>query len=339
MLYSFDYDRFYLYAGYATMTIFFILCLILFTSVASLITQQVVKRHYEYKLAQISTEVMVAQQTNRQLAQCLKDEKARSHYLQATLETAQMDEVHIFANMSHELLTPLNAVIGYSELLKNHTYGQLSSSQYDRVNRIYENGLRLSQHIASILDLCRLETVDLQLDFQPLSVQPLLDVTRARFAPKISEKALDFSINISPTLPSIYADTVKVQQVINHLVDNAVKFTDSGQISVSAKLVHELPSERCLSSIINPNQDWVLFTISDTGIGVAQEDFDHVFMNFTQLNTARNRGYSGMGIGLAIARRLVALHHGHIWMNSTLGQGSEFFVALPTVPETIALTA
>lgn len=321
------------------MTIFFISCLILFSSITLLMTQYVMKRRYERKLAVVSAELTIVQQRNQTLVQCLKDEKKRSRDLQTKFETAQMDEVHIVANMSHELLTPLNAVIGYSELLKNNTYGRLSASQSDRINRIYENGLQLSQHIASILDLCRLETQDFQLDFQPINIEPLVDVAGTRIHSIIQKKDLEFSVNIAPSLPPIYADTVKVQQVLNHLLDNAVKFTDQGHISVSAQLMLELPRNHCTPSQNQYNQNWILFTISDTGIGVAEDEYNHVFMNFTQLNTARNRKYSGMGIGLAIARRLVELQHGYIWMNSTVGQGSEFFVAFPTVTETIALSA
>ncbi|MEL7434050.1 MAG: GAF domain-containing protein, partial [Chloroflexota bacterium] len=251
---------------------------------------------------------------------------------QEALDAARL-KTEFLANVSHELRTPLNAIIGYSELLLGGTYGDLNDKQLDRVERVFRSGRQLLMLIDDILDLSKIETGKMELEMGRLNVALLVQDALATIEPQAQRKALPIHVDIEDTLPPIFADGNRMRQVLVNILSNAVKFTNEGQITVSAnaravtlKEFPELPSH-----MVVQNSEWIQISITDTGIGIADNDQMMIFEAFTQADGSTIREYEGTGLGLAITQRLVRMHKGHIWLESELGVGSVFHVILPTM--------
>lgn len=251
--------------------------------------------------------------------------------LHLELASAYHHRLDMLATMSHELRTPLNSIIGYSELLRSQLYGHLNEKQSDRLERIHRNGLQLADLINSILDLNNAESQNLKLDMAPISVPTLYNALEAHFQPLCNKKRLAFKVDIAPDLPPLIGDFHRLQQTMTNLLDNALKFTNEGSISLSAQVL-VYPTDKDESErfgLIPALGDgiWVVLAVSDSGIGIPPEDQERIFNRFAKTSGAR---YSGIGLGLAIAAKLVQLQSGHIWVKSQVNKGSTFFVALPS---------
>jgi signal transduction histidine kinase len=227
------------------------------------------------------------------------------------------------ANISHELRTPLNAIIGYSELLLDGTYGTVNAEQYDRINRLHNNGHQLHYLINNVLDLSKIEAGQMSVAFEALDIAKPVELAIANVAPQADAKGLKLNVDLAHPLPHIAADAQRIRQILTNLLGNAVKFTHQGSVSL---VIEGIQTQENL-----PDGDWLIIRVSDTGIGIAPEDQSYIFDAFRQVDGSSIREYSGTGLGLAITRELVKMHHGHIWVESTPGQGSTFTVLLPTV--------
>jgi signal transduction histidine kinase/CheY-like chemotaxis protein len=237
------------------------------------------------------------------------------------------------ANISHELRTPLNAIIGYSDLLLNGTYGELTDKQEDRLSRVNRSGNHLLMLIGDVLDLSKIEAGQLELDMGPLDVQQLIHDTTLGITPQVEAKALSLEVDVSPNLPDVEADAVRVRQVLTNLMSNAVKFTPEGFVAL---IVEPVTVQNGVSTQVNIPQHmevadgvWLAIIVADSGIGIRPEDQSMIFNAFQQVNGSGNREYEGTGLGLAIAKQIIEMHEGHMWVESDEGRGSTFTALLP----------
>lgn len=219
------------------------------------------------------------------------------------------------ANMSHELRTPLNSIIGYTELVLGGLYGALNDTQQDRLEKVVRNGQTLLKLINDVIDLNRIETGAVTLEQRQVATADVLHGVLDTIEPLASHKGLALKREFGD-LPAIYADETRLRQIVTNIVANAVKFTARGGVTVRAHTAEGL----------------VQIEIEDTGIGIPADQFESIFDEFNQVDDTTAREYEGSGLGLAITRRLVEMHGGRIWLQSTVGQGTTFFVTLPTQP-------
>ena len=233
----------------------------------------------------------------------------------AAAEAASVAKSRLLANMSHELRTPLNGVLGFGTLLE-HT--ELSDEQKAYVEMQRQSGEHLLQLITDVLDLSQLEAGMVTAAVQPVQFAALLDQLAEQYQPKALRKHLHFSLNADPTLASdLMGDQGKLQQILSHLTDNAIKFTESGQVEVGLQVLES-----------NPQHQRLAFTVCDSGIGIAAEQQNRIFQMFTQGDDSSTRRYGGTGLGLAICRKLADLLDGEIHVDSQPGQGSRFTFTL-----------
>ncbi len=221
------------------------------------------------------------------------------------------------ANMSHELRTPLNSILGYAEVMLMGLDGELDPEMEEDVQAIFENGQQLLKLINDVLDLTKIEAGHMMLSKEWIRVSPLLEETRAHTLGLVHKEAKTLAINVvaEPDLPPIMADPVRLAQILNNLVANAVKFTDEGEVRLHAYR-HTETGMLCIE-------------VTDTGAGIAPEQLVHLFERFHQVDGSTTRRAEGTGLGLAITRRLVELHGGTLSVQSALDQGSTFAICLP----------
>jgi two-component system, OmpR family, phosphate regulon sensor histidine kinase PhoR len=227
------------------------------------------------------------------------------------LERVRQDFV---ANVSHEFRTPLTAIQGFAETL-------LTGALEDPANRrrfveiIRDHATRLARLTEDLLELSRIEAGELKLEFQPVSVQQLVDSCVETVSLKAGAKQLDLKVAVSENLPDVRGDANRLQEVLQNLLDNAVQYTSpGGTIEVTAA---------------NGNHQ-IVFTVADTGIGIPQAEQSRIFERFYRVDAARSREAGGTGLGLSIARHIVEVHGGRIWVESTVGEGSRFHFSVPT---------
>jgi signal transduction histidine kinase/CheY-like chemotaxis protein len=230
------------------------------------------------------------------------------------------------ANMSHELRTPMNAIIGYTDLLLDRVDGPINEDQEKSLKKVANNARHLLQLINDVLDVSKIESGKIELQLRELDLKLLIESVIPTFEPMIKQKGITFRIDLDENLPQVYGDEDKVRQIFINLLSNSVKFTQRGGITISAK-----PSERGIKPGESPL--FLEICIEDTGIGIKDEDIGKIFDKFTQVDISTIRQYEGTGLGLNIARGLVALHKGLIWVTSKYGEGSKFCFTLPLKKE------
>jgi len=225
------------------------------------------------------------------------------------------------ANTSHELRTPLNGIIGIAESLIDGATGQLPETTNFNLALISSSGKRLSSLINDILDFSQLKHKTIQLQIKPVGMREIVSVILTLSKPLVGKKNLQLINSVAPELPPIAADENRLQQILYNLIGNAIKFTESGTIEVSAELVTGNPQ--------SPPNSQLAITVSDTGIGIAEDKLERIFESFEQADGSTAREYGGTGLGLTVAQQLVELHGGKIWVSSTVGVGSQFTFTLP----------
>jgi len=224
------------------------------------------------------------------------------------------------ANTSHELRTPLNGIIGIADSLIDGVTGPLSEETIYNLETITTSGRRLSHLVNDILDFSQLKHKNIELQLKPLDLRAIAQVVLNLSKPLIGDKDLQLINAITPDFIAVNADENRVQQILHNLIGNGIKFTESGLVEVSAKIV----------------EDFVAITVTDTGIGIPQDKLSRIFESFEQADGSTAREYGGTGLGLAIAKQLIELHHGTIDVESEVGKGSRFTF---TLPSTIAAVA
>ncbi|NJM59405.1 MAG: response regulator [Oscillatoriales cyanobacterium RU_3_3] len=270
-------------------------------------------------------------------------------------ELQQLDKLkdEFLANTSHELRTPLNGTIGIAESMIDGATGSLSEIQRQNLAMIVSSCRRLNDLVDNILDFSQLKTDKLQLHLQSVGLSSIVEVILAVCQPLAASKGLELINAVSGDLPLVLADENRLQQIFYNLIGNAIKFTDSGTVEVSAKIVAPesnwdaeeteasyllaISEGLCARSDRPQSQSdfQVAVTVSDTGIGIPESSLDRIFHPFEQGDGSTIRQYGGTGLGLTLAKQFVELHGGKICVISQVGIGSRFTFTLPLSPETI----
>jgi signal transduction histidine kinase len=221
------------------------------------------------------------------------------------------------ANMSHELRTPLNSILGFTDVMLEGLDGDLTDYMDNDLRLIQKNGQHLLHLINDVLDMAKIESGRMNLHPEKFKVHSILDEVTSITSTLASEK--NVALFIEPDSDQeieIYADNTRLRQVMINLVNNAIKFTSIGKIALKA---------------VSQGNSQVLISVKDTGLGIPPDKLETVFLEFTQVDTSTTRKIGGTGLGLPISRRLVDMHGGRLWAESTgiEGEGSTFFVELP----------
>jgi two-component system, NarL family, sensor histidine kinase BarA len=239
----------------------------------------------------------------------------------AELRARDALKTQFLANISHDLRTPLTAVITHGEILRDGILGDLSPRQMESVRGIISGGRQLLNQVGEILTYARGAANQLTLVPTRFAIREVLDQISTLNAPLVKKKRLTLAIDADPDLPPVMADREKIAHVLANLVGNAIEFTPSGgHVWVRASRASLEKSEQIAS---------VLVEVGDSGVGIAAEHHDLIFREFAQVDATPSRPHHGTGLGLTIARKLVELHGGRIWVESELGSGSRFYFMVP----------
>ena len=231
------------------------------------------------------------------------------------LEQASALKSQFLANMSHEFRTPLNAILGYTHMLLNGVSGAVSDQQRKSLTRIDSNSRHLLALINDILDITRIEAGRMPLNLSTFDVPELVKEVMSELEPIIRRSTLRVTARMARNLRPLKSDRQKVKQVVLNLLSNALKFTPTGAVTISASY--------------DDKKRWIAVAVKDTGVGIAPEDQAKVFEDFRQLDSSPTRGYGGTGLGLSICRRLAQMLGGSIELVSELNEGSTFILKLP----------
>ncbi|GAB4269017.1 MAG: SpoIIE family protein phosphatase [Deferrisomatales bacterium] len=254
---------------------------------------------------------------NRTLEEKVRERTRELEAANRNLQELDRLKSEFLANMSHELRTPMNSILGYTQLVLDEVDGPVTEEQRRSLERVEKNARHLLKLINDILDLSKIEAGRMELDLHTFDVGALaLEVVEDQRA-LAQEKGIACRVELAPGGLRLRADPNKIRELLNNLVNNAIKFTDCGEVVVRAS-----PAAR-------GGQDGVEITVADTGVGIPAEQLEAVFEAFVQLDGSTTRTHGGTGLGLSIARKLVELHGGEIRAESRLGEGSCFTVWLP----------
>lgn len=244
----------------------------------------------------------------------LEERNRQLQWQSSELEKASRLKSEFLAAMSHELRTPLNVIIGYSSLMRERIYGDLSDAQDETLQKVYATSQHLLALINDVLDLSKIEAGKMPLHVEEVDIAATIAELSETVMPMVRKKNLEY-ITAVEQVPHIATDRTKLKQILLNLLSNAIKFTARGTVSVEVKLTR--------------SKKRVQIIVSDTGIGIKKEFVDVIFEDFRQLDQSHTREYGGTGLGLSITKNLLALLGGMITVQSTFGEGSIFVVELP----------
>jgi signal transduction histidine kinase len=231
------------------------------------------------------------------------------------LEDALRVKSQFISGMSHELRTPLNVIIGYAKMAEEGFFGAVNADQRDAMDKISRNADVLLKMVNSVLNLSRAEAKDLSLELGNVDPSELIAQIRAQVEPLNRNRRLKFEWDVGSDVPVLTTDPLKLEEILQNLVGNAIKFTPAGRIEVRV---------RNLAA-----QARVEFRVTDTGIGIDEDDFGKIFNAFEQGKDAHTGNLDGVGLGLSIVKRYLDLMRGEIHVSSRAGQGSTFTFTIP----------
>jgi signal transduction histidine kinase len=234
-------------------------------------------------------------------------------------------KTQFLANISHDLRTPLTAVITHAEILRDGILGTLSERQLESIGGIINGGRQLLEQVSEILDYARGAANQLTITPATFRIEEVLEQARALNEALAARKGLVVDTRLPSVLPAVHADREKIAHVVGNLLGNALNFTPAGgRVWLAAHT----------ASAHDEAADHIVVEVGDTGIGIAPEHHDLIFLEFAQVDSSASRRHHGTGLGLTIARKLVELHGGRIWVESALGLGSRFYFTVPLSPTT-----
>jgi signal transduction histidine kinase len=236
----------------------------------------------------------------------------------AELRARDALKTQFLANISHDLRTPLTAVITHAEILRDGILGDLSPRQLESVRGIISGGRQLLTQVGEILTYARGAANQLMLVPSRFAVREVLEQVSSLNQSLLKKKRLTLWVEAEPNLPTVTADREKITHIVGNLLGNAIEFTPAGgRVWLRATRAGHEPV------------DSVIVEVGDSGVGIAPEHHDLIFREFAQVDSTPSRPHHGTGLGLTIARKLVELHGGRIWLESELGKGSRFFFTVP----------
>ncbi len=263
----------------------------------------------------------------RRFARALHTVEVMTGELEAkNLSLEKLDRLkdQILANTSHELRTPLHGMIGLTESLLEGSAGSLPPKARENLALIASSGHRLTSMVNDLLDMARIQNEGLHLNLRPVDMRALCDMVVRLTIPLTGDRPVEIINGIPKGIPPVRADEDRIRQVLHNLLGNAIKFTNRGTIEVSARILQG-----------EEGTDIVEVSVSDTGIGIPEEFREKIFETYRQVDGSDNRSYSGMGLGLAIARQIIELHGGGISVCPRTGGGSVFTFTLPISREAL----
>ncbi|HRE29642.1 MAG TPA: ATP-binding protein, partial [Anaerolineales bacterium] len=251
-------------------------------------------------------DVTVFQPLAEQIAASLGNARQYAREQRTIEQLREVDRLksQFLANMSHELRTPLNSIIGFSRLMLKGMSGEVSDEQSKDLSIIHQSGQHLLGLINNVLDLSRFEAGKMDLALEVADVRPTIEASAAAINGLIKGRPIELSIELPESLPRVYADPTRLRQVLLNLLGNAAKFTERGRITVTAAATPPRDGRR-----------WVEIAVTDTGVGIAEQDRRKLFERFSQVDDSPTRRHEGSGLGLYISRQLVELHGGRISVN------------------------
>jgi signal transduction histidine kinase/DNA-binding response OmpR family regulator len=239
-------------------------------------------------------------------------------------EDASRAKSAFLANMSHELRTPMNAILGYSEMLMEEAEDEGNEDAVGDLKKIHGAGKHLLSLINDVLDLSKIEAGKMDLYLETFEIPDLVRDVAATVDSVVQTKGNHLTVELHPALSSMHADLTKLRQILFNLISNAAKFTENGEIKLTAKRT------------LDDGKPWVHFAVSDSGIGIPADRIDRIFEEFSQADESTTRNFGGTGLGLAITRRFCQMMGGDVEAKSTLGEGSTFTIRLPEAVEIAA---
>jgi signal transduction histidine kinase len=231
---------------------------------------------------------------------------------EATKEADRLKSVFL-ATMSHELRTPLNSIIGFTGIMLQGLAGPLNDEQVLQLGMVSKSAQHLLDLINDVLDISKIEAGQLKVTTEPVNIRQTIDKAIQTVTPMAEKKGLALIVSIAPEVGQINSDERRVKQIIINLVNNAIKFTEQGEVRLECEI----------------RNDELVISVIDTGIGIRPEDVDKLFKPFHQIDTGLTRKHEGTGLGLSICQRLVELLGGKIWVESEWDRGSIFTFSLP----------
>lgn len=264
-------------------------------------------RAKQTELEQLNKEL---EETNRGVVALYAELDDKAEYLQRGSKLKS----HFLADMSHEFRTPLNSILSLSGLLLDRADGELSSEQEKQVNFIRKSAEILSELVNNLLDIAKIEAGKIVVNPSQFSIDDVFSALRGMFRPLIISDNISLVFEAPIDIPKLYTDEGKVSQILRNFISNAVKFTEQGEVRVSAKL---------------GSNNNIVFSISDTGLGIAPEDQQRIFEQFIQIESPTQNRVKGTGLGLPLCLKLAELLGGSVSVQSELGVGSTFIATIP----------
>jgi signal transduction histidine kinase len=233
------------------------------------------------------------------------------------VETSTLNKEEYIANLTHEFRTPLTSIIGFSRILLDRVFGPLNSKQIEYLEIINESGKHLLELVNDFLDISKIDADKEVVYPEKITVEDICRASMSILQEKAREKDLEFNLVIDEKIDFCLADRRRLKQILINLLSNAIKFTEMGSVTLK----------------VTPQQEKIVFSVIDTGIGIAKSDRDKLFQPFQQLKSHLHTRYNGTGLGLALSRKLAKLQGGDLCFTSELGKGSCFNLYLPRIED------
>jgi signal transduction histidine kinase len=254
------------------------------------------------------------------------------------LEEASRLKSEFLVHLSHEIRTPINAIMGFSDSLRDGRHGKLTKTQAEYVSHIYSSGEYLFSLVNNILDLSKIEAEKMPLDLEPVEISELLESSVYIIGERAASQQVSLHLDVQPGLSNIHVDPLKTRQILYNLLSNAVKFTpDGGKVTLRARRVTR--SEVGRVSGYWPSRtfplddsalmDFLEISIADSGLGIPSDGLEQLFQSYSRIDTGSEHKIEGTGLGLMLVKNLVDLHGGTVAAESAEGYGSRFLVWLP----------